>query len=305
MIWISLIILIIGSILCISGLKKYNEKEQEKKQLEEDLKKLQHEHAVLIGRYEIARFEQDKITKDIDRLKEIKKDYETVALNSFSNYCEVLDKDYEQKEKEYNQLIERLTQCYDERQQQLIEEIEQVRKELDKLANTRAAAIQAQLKEKEIKEQLSFYCIQIDNKDKKDVIALDKVKTELNTPRILSMLIWQTFFRDSMTTLCNNVLGPGTICGIYKITNQLTNECYIGQAVDIAKRWKDHAKCGLDIDRPQGNQLYQAMIRDGIWNFSWELLEKCPTYELNEKESFYIGLYQSKEYGYNGTKGNK
>jgi len=71
------------------------------------------------------------------------------------------------------------------------------------------------------------------------------------------------------------------------------------------RRWKDHAKCGLDIDRPQGNKLYQAMLEDGLWNFTFELLEDCPKEQLNEKEKFYISLYQSNLYGYNSTIGNK
>ena len=92
---------------------------------------------------------------------------------------------------------------------------------------------------------------------------------------------------------------------IYKITNQLTNMCYIGQAVDLAKRWKDHAKCGLGIDTPVNNKLYKAMQLNGLENFTWEILEECPSNELNEKEKFYIELYQAYEYGYNSTKGNK
>lgn len=119
------------------------------------------------------------------------------------------------------------------------------------------------------------------------------------------MLIWQTFYRDKMTEVCNNVLGLPIVSGIYKITNQLNGVCYIGQAVDVAKRWKDHAKCGLGIDAPASNKLYIAMQQDGLENFTWELLEKCTTNELNEKEKFYIELYQAKEYGYNSTKGNK
>ena len=43
----------------------------------------------------------------------------------------------------------------------------------------------------------------------------------------------------------------------------------------------------------------------GIWNFSWELLEACPREQLNEKEKYYINLYQSQDFGYNSTKGNK
>jgi group I intron endonuclease len=108
-----------------------------------------------------------------------------------------------------------------------------------------------------------------------------------------------------MTTLCNNILGTKVVCGIYKITNLNTNLCYIGQAVDMATRWKTHCKCGLGIDTPQANKLYKAMQEDGVWNFSWELLEECPQSQLNEKEAEYIEIYQSKDYGYNTQAGRK
>ena len=81
--------------------------------------------------------------------------------------------------------------------------------------------------------------------------------------------------------------------------------CYIGQSVDIAKWWKDHAKCGLGIDTPASNKLYKAMQEDGLHSFSWELLQTCDRDELDEREKYYIELYQSKEYGYNSTAGNK
>ena len=67
------------------------------------------------------------------------------------------------------------------------------------------------------------------------------------------------------------------------------------------KRWKDHAKCGLGIDTPSSNKLYKAMLEDGIWNFSWELIEQCSKEELNEKEKFYINMYKSYDYGYNSN----
>jgi hypothetical protein len=75
--------------------------------------------------------------------------------------------------------------------------------------------------------------------------------------------------------------------------------------VDVANRWKDHAKHGLGIDAPASNKLYTDMQEEGIWNFSWELLEECPREQLNEKERYYIDLYQSEKFGYNSTKGNK
>ena len=110
------------------------------------------------------------------------------------------------------------------------------RMELDKISKVRAAAIQAQIKEREIKDQLSFYCLRPTENELDDIKALERVKPNLHQPRILCMLIWSTYFQKPMTALCNNVLGTSIVCGIYKITNQETGECYIGQAVDIAKR---------------------------------------------------------------------
>lgn len=64
-------------------------------------------------------------------------------------------------------------------------------------------------------------------------------------------------------------------------------------------------KCGLGIDTPANNKLYQAMKREGIDNFTFEILEECTPANLNEKEAFYIGLYNSYNYGYNSNKGIK
>jgi len=240
---------------------------------------------------------QSNISKTLDNQKEL-------SQKAFENYCEVLNKQYEEQEAEYNIYKNNLVSSYEDKQLELMEELEQAQKELDKIKSTRAAAIQAQLKEKEIKEKLSFYCLAISQNNLDDIKALNRMKSQLHEPRILSMLIWKTYFQKPMTSLCNNVLGTDTICGIYKITNQLNDMCYIGQSVDVDKRWKDHAKCGLGIDTPQGNKLYKAMIEDGLWNFSFELLEKCSKEQLNEKERYYIDLYQSEKFGYNILKGN-
>ena len=80
---------------------------------------------------------------------------------------------------------------------------------------------------------------------------------------------------------------------------------YIGQSVNIQDRFKQHVKCGLGIDASATNKLYKAMQQDGVWNFSFELMEECSRTELNEKEKFWIQMYQSDIYGYNSTSGNK
>lgn len=209
-------------------------------------------------------------------------------------YSETLERAYKEAEDRHDKAVAKLTL-----------EFHNVNAELDKLKATRKATMEASLREEEIKNKLDFYCLKPKTTDINDIRTLEGIKYQLNNPRILSMLIWSTYFQKDMTTLCNRILGLNTVTGIYKITNQVNNKCYIGQSVDISKRWKDHAKCGLGIDAPQGNKLYKDMQEIGIWNFSWELLETCPREQLNEKEKYYINLYQSQDFGYNSTKGNR
>ncbi len=98
------------------------------------------------------------------------------------------------------------------------------------------------------------------------------------------------------------MLGANKVTGIYRIANLNTGMCYIGQAVNIADRFKQHIKCGLGIDTPQ-TKLYKAMLEDGVENFRFEVIEKCEQSELNDKEKYWIDFYQSKDWGYNQTGG--
>lgn len=275
----------------LENLKRLEEKQQATEEcilLEKDLKKLSEQY--------------QNETEKIQNLHKISSELIDTAKNSYEKYCETLESEYKQKEKEYDAIGKSIAKAYDDLQEQLMKQLAETKKELDKMRATHAAAIEAQIKEKEIEENTDFYCLKISNDELADIHTLERVKPKLNQPRILCMLIWSTYFQKPMTSLCNNVLGVEDICGIYKITNQLNKMCYIGQSVDIAKRWKDHAKCGLGIDTPAKNKLYKAMQEEGLENFSWELLEKCSKEELNEKEKFYIDLYQSDKYGYNSNK---
>jgi group I intron endonuclease len=93
--------------------------------------------------------------------------------------------------------------------------------------------------------------------------------------------------------------------GIYKITHIYSGISYIGQAKDIKERWVKEIKEALGIDAPATNKRCNFMREKGVDNFTFEILEKCSITELNEKEKFYINLYQSYDFGYNSTGGNK
>jgi hypothetical protein len=185
----------------------------------------------------------------------------------------------------------------------LNDELLATQNDLDKLKATRAAAHEALMKEQEVKDNKDNYRLIPSESDLADSRRLEIVKRELNKPRILCMLIWQTYWQPLAKKQFPLILQAKTKCGIYKITNQITDECYIGQAVDVYKRWCEHCKCGLGIDTPPGNKLYKAMQEYGLDNFTFELIEECDQSELNEKEKYFIDLYQANTFGYNGNKG--
>ena len=183
-------------------------------------------------------------------------------------------------------------------------EKQQIQNEIDKLKASLSAGVQARLREQQKKDKIGFYKLSISDADLSDVKMLENLKTSFHKPVVLSKLIWTQYFQKQMTELCDRVLGKKTICGIYKITNLLTEQCYIGQSVNISDRWKQHCKCGLGIEASATNKLYNSMQKDGVWNFSFELLEQCSKNTLNEKEKFWIQMYQSNKFGLNTVKGN-
>ena len=307
---IGLILILISIILLFivynkaKGVHEINTKVDKKnEEIEKRNKELEQKKANYLNEIEVCQQNLLNIQEAIRSTGMSAEQFYKNIQQSYNNYEYSLEKDYQKKEEEYDILVKELYKSYDNEQDRILDQIKWEQSKLDNLRSTRAAAIQAQIKEREIKDQLSFYCLQPTENELDDIKALERVKPNLHQPRILCMLIWSTYFQKPMTALCNNVLGTAVVCGIYKITNQETGECYIGQAVDIAKRWKDHAKCGLGIDTPANNKLYKAIQEYGIWNFSWELLEKCSKEQLNEKEYFYIDLYDSKNYGYNSSSG--
>ena len=289
--------------------KKIYEETERLKKLNEDIKNIlnnnekENQNMVYENNQLTAKIEEGK--KHLSTIQNAIDNQQEMSSNAFKNYCDILEKKYKEVEEEHDMEIEALNTAYSNLQLKLLREADEVRSDLDKIKATRAAAIEAARREKDIESNLTFYCLDISDADKRDIAKLEALKPSLNKPRVLSMLIWQTWLQKPLKALSANVVGATDATGIYKITNIKTKECYIGQAIHIKDRWVEHVKCGLGIDTPAGNKLYKAIQEFGLWNFSFEVLEECPREQLNEKEKYYIDLYSSYDYGYNSTRGNK
>ena len=95
-------------------------------------------------------------------------------------------------------------------------------------------------------------------------------------------------------------------CGIYKITNLINNQCYIGQSINIERRWTQEKRKAFRKKDPSYNYLLSRAFRKyGIENFSFEILEECSKEDLDDREVYYISKYDSYFNRYNQTTGGQ
>ena len=184
----------------------------------------------------------DDLIQNIESLSHSSK---ATARAAFENYCDSLDFEYQQREREFDDDIANLDNLYDEqhdaflrqmaanerdlnkRREEFERDLDIIRSELAKIKASRAAAIEAQLREQEIKDQATFYTLQLNDADKRDVAYLRSIEFNLREARPLRMLIWTTFYRDKFNDLATRV-GANGACGIYKITHIESGIAYIG-----------------------------------------------------------------------------
>ena len=73
------------------------------------------------------------------------------------------------------------------------------------------------------------------------------------------------------------------ISGIYKITNTVTGDFYIGSSKNINKRWVNH-KCPSTWKRYSNNPMYLDMQRYGIDKFEFQVIEEVEEGSLKDAE---------------------
>ena len=256
-------------------------------QIKQNIIALQQEHEAWIEKMDNQlAVEKDKIQQQLDIFKQN-------TQYAMQNYISSMEDSYNSADADFDKKIEKKNQEYSK-----------VSEELENIRATLSAATEARIREEEKKGNLDFYKLQVTDLELDDIKKLNSIKPMLHNPVILSKLIWSTYFQKPYKALCSRILGEDVVCGIYKITDLTTEQYYIGQSVDCGKRWADHIKAGLGIDNNGTNKLYKAMQAHGVENFTFELLESCERKLLDEKEKFFINLYQSDKFGLNVTKGN-
>ena len=272
-------------------------------ELHTELVALEKQHASLTARRQEI---QDSITLLEKQAEEssnaiYKKSWE-LANEKMSNASEAMSKQYEQaKQTAENDYLETLKDCANSFTSQINDkknELKKVQDELTDLVQKLNSAVEANKRAEEIKQKQDFYRLQLTAIDLDEIKRLREVEPYLREKEPLNKVIWKVYYEKPYTDLIGRVVGTGIHTGIYKITNIENQMCYVGQAVNIADRWKQHIKRGIGAEAPTRNKLYPAMLEVGVENFTFEIVEECDKSKLNEREDYWQEFFHAKDFGY-------
>ena len=246
----------------------------------------------LIHRQETARQAAEAYEKtNIDLAQEhIDKAIENLRLKYQQAEQEALE--------EYEGILNDSQQIYRKRISTFEQELQEIKEQIKDYQAKVDAAVDAHRRAQLDAEQRNFYRLQLPKEDIEEIAKLREIIPLLRNPEPLNKVIYKVYYEKPYTSLVGRVVGAGRHTGIYKITNIENGMCYVGQAVDIAERWKTHVRRGVGAEDPGRNKLYPAMLAFGVENFTFEIIEECSPLQLNEREQYWQNYFKAKEYGY-------
>ena len=224
--------------------------------------------------------EQERARANLDGIKQLE---EERLKNEFKAREATLEQQYQFKQKQFEEDFQVLNDA-------LQDELKIVKAELDDFQARREAVNEAIRREKEIEEKEDFYSIDVPQADQEDIRVLQDMDLKLHNRDVIPKLVWELFVRRPCQEMIKRVTGGRKISGIYKITNKKTGEAYVGKTTDITTRWSNHCKTAVGLEGAARATLHNRLSQDGLWNYTWEILEEFNKDNLSDREAFYIDL---------------
>lgn len=174
---------------------------------------------------------------------------------------------------------------------EMMQEVNKLQVVVDDYRTKRDAINEAILREKQIQEQEDFYKICVNANAQQDIEILEQIRNKLSNREALSKLIWEVFIQRPTTEMIKRVTAGRDVGGIYKITYLKTGEAYIGKTTSFKTRWVNHIKTVVGLEGAAHSTLHTHMEKNGLWNYTFEILEEVDKTKLTEREKYYIDLY--------------
>ena len=267
---------------------------ERKKAVEEIIEQLENRRREAEKNYnEIIASEKEKINTELEFYRKNKLDgiesnilFEksekmAAATKAHEEFMASLIEQQKQKEYEFNEVCQMLDD-FKKKQQVINEEI---------------------LRRRELEEKQDFYRVLIGRQEIDDIQCLLSIREKLIYRENLDKLIYDVYISKQVAEMVKRVLKGAAPSGIYKITRLKTGEIYIGKSTDVKKRWTEHCKTAYGVGTIAHSVLHTTIRKDGIENFTFELLEEVSKDKLTEREKYWIAFYDSKNYGLNERNG--
>ena len=274
---------------------------EERQQLEAEIT----QRELLIRQLELRKEEQEKLIneaisdkkKSVDTVVEAYRDVEMQKARTAIESD--IDAQLAWAEKALEIYWEQLAQSTVETEQELA----QVRAELDDYKKKQQVINEAILRQRAIDEQQDFFRVNLSEFAIEDIKLLQEIRQKLHTSDNLNKLIYDVYVSKSVQEMVKRVLEGGAPSGIYKITRLKTGEIYIGKSTNVKDRWIQHCKTVYGAGTIAHSILHTTMAKDGLEQFTFELVEEVSKDKLTEREKYWIDFYQSKTYGMNERNG--
>lgn len=232
---------------------------------------------------------KEGINAEIEAFKEVQTQK---AWNAISAETDAMQKFAEEG-------VNRMWDEFAQNAQDMQTELERLKAELEEYKKKQQAVNEAILRQRELDEKQDFYRVCLSDFTIEDINLLQEIRQKLHTSESLNKLIYDVYVSKQVQEMVKRVLQGTAPSGIYKITRLKTGEIYIGKSVNVKDRWQQHCKTVFGAGTIAHSILHTTMQKDGIQNFTFELLEEVPKEKLTEREKYWINFYGSRDYGLN------
>lgn len=302
-------------IILVIGITIYYEKSQNKRKklsslddkillyqnsLADTKEQLNEIQEILSTKQQILEDTEDKLIAQQAQLHSVTTMLQTLRLtaeNEKQAYREKLAEELVELDRQHQASIKEKS----EKTKRLINDMED---ELTSIRSKYLSSIETAVRATSEEEDKENHHVMISDGAKEDIsYLLNNVADRLSNPDILYKLIWSEYIQKPTNEMLDYILPHRDCAGIYKITNDKNKKAYIGRSTSVRKRLTDHIKSTVGISTIADQKVHKVMREEGLWNFSFELIEECDKDKLNEREKYYIQFFSTEQLGYNQKAG--